>query len=74
MNLGTIPAKDEVVASIEMTLPKEDVIVDKDNTVTLKGLYSFYCLGEQKHGKIEVKIKIRRIVDEAETAEELFKF
>jgi hypothetical protein len=74
MNLGKIPAKDEVVVSIEIALPKEDVIVGKDNTVTLQGFYSFDYLREPNRGKVEVKIKIRKIVDEAETAEELFKF
>jgi len=72
MNLGKIPAKDEVVTSIEMALPKEDVIVDRDNTVTLHGLYSFYCLGEQNHSKVDVKINIKKIIDVSETMEEFF--
>jgi len=74
MNLGKIPAKDEVIASIEIALPKEDVTIKKDNTVTLQGFYNFNYLGQPKSGEVEVKIKIRKIIDEAETAEELFKF
>lgn len=74
MNLGKIPAKDEVVVSIEIALLKEDVIVGKDNTVTLQGFYSFDYLRGPNRGKVEVKIKIRKIIDEAETAEELFRF
>jgi|GEM_PF-2586164 len=73
MNLGKIPAKDEVVVSIEIALPKEDVTIKKDNTVTLQGFYNFNCLGQPKRGEVEVKIKIRKIVDVSETAEELFK-
>jgi len=73
MNLEKVPAKDKAVASIEIALPKVDVIIDKDNTVTLQGFYSFNCLGEPKRGNVKVKIKIRKIVDVSETAEELFK-
>ena len=72
INIGTIPERNYVTKSIEIALPKKDVIIDKDNTVTLQGFYSFYCLGEPKRGKIEVKINIRRIIAVSETAEELF--
>lgn len=73
MNLEKIPAKDEVTESCEIALLREEVVDSKDNTVTLQGFYSFNYLGEPKRGNVEVKIKIRRIVDVSETAEELFK-
>lgn len=73
MNLEKIPAKDEVTESCEIALLREEVVDSKDNTVTLQGFYSFNYLGEPKRGNVEVKIKIRKIVDVSETAEELFK-
>lgn len=73
INIGTIPKRNYVTKSIEIALPKEDVIIEKDNTVTLQGFYSFNYLGQPKRGEIEVKIQIRKIVDVSGTAEELFK-
>lgn len=73
MNLEKIPAKDEVTESCEIALLREKVVDSKDNIVTLRGFYSFDCMGEPKRGNVEVKIKIRKIVDVSETAEELFK-
>jgi len=73
MNLEKIPAKDEVVVPIGIALPKEDVIIGKDNTVSLQGFYNFNYLGQPKRGEVEVKIQIRKIIDVSETAEELFK-
>jgi len=74
MNLEMIPAKDEVVVPVEIALPKEDVIIRKDNVVTLQGFYSFNYLGQAERGEVEVTIKIRKIIDVSETAEELFEF
>jgi len=73
INIGTIPKRYYVTKSIEIALPKEDVTIEKDNTVISQGFYSFNYLGQPKRGEVEVKIKIRKIVDVSETAEELFK-
>ena len=74
INLEKIPAKDEVTESCEIALSREEVVDSKDNIVTLRGFYSFDCMGEPKRDEVEVKIKIRKIVEGSETAEELFKF
>ncbi|MBA7683562.1 hypothetical protein ES703_91931 [subsurface metagenome] len=73
INIGTIPKRNCVTKSIKIALPKEDVIIEKDNTVTLQGFYSFNYLGQPKRGEVDVKIQIRKIVDVSGTAEELFK-
>ena len=73
INIGAIPKRNYVTKSIEIALPKEDVIIEKDNTVTLQGFYNFNYIGQPKRGQVEVKIQIRKIVDVSETAEELFK-
>ncbi|GFP36491.1 hypothetical protein HKBW3S44_00174 [Candidatus Hakubella thermalkaliphila] len=73
IKIEKIPAKDEVSESCEITLSREEVIGSKDNIVTLRGFYSFDCMGEPKRGEVEVKIKIRKIIEGFETAEEIFK-
>ena len=74
LNIEKIPAKDEVIQSLDIGISKEELVNIKDNIVTLQGYYSFYCLGEWKRDEIPVRIKIRKIVDVSETAEEFFKF
>lgn len=74
VNIEKIPSKDEVFQCIEIAISKEEFIDFKDNVVTLPGFYSYDCLGELKRGSLEVKIKIRKIIDISGTAEELFKF
>lgn len=69
-----IPEKNEVTESCEITLSREEVIDSKDNTVILQGFYSFDCMGETKRGEVEMKIKIRKIIEGSETSEEIFKF
>jgi hypothetical protein len=72
IDLEKVPPKYEVSRSIEIALPREKTIIDKDNTVTLQGFYSFDCLGESKRGKVDVKIRIRKVVEVSGTAEDLF--
>jgi len=74
INIGSIPAKDEVTKSIEIALPKEKVVIAKDNSVTLQGFYSFDYLGQTKGGEVKMKIKIRKIMEASEIIDELFKF
>jgi len=74
INLEKIPAKDEITSSIEIAILKEEVVINKDNTVTLKGFYSFNYLGETKRDEVKVKINIRKIIEVSETADELFEF
>jgi hypothetical protein len=74
INLEKITAKDEVTESLEIALSREEVVNSKDNIVTLKGFYSFDCRAGSKRGAIEAKIKIRKIIEGSETAEEIFKF
>jgi len=74
IKIEKIPAKDEVTKSTEIALSREEVIESKDNVVTLRGFYSFDWRGETKRGEVEVKIKIRKIIEGSETSEEIFKF
>jgi hypothetical protein len=69
-----IPAKDEVTESCEITLSRKEVVDSKNNIVTLQGFYRFDCMGEAKLGEVEVNIRIRKIIEGPETAEEIFKF
>jgi hypothetical protein len=73
IKIEKIPSKDEVSKFIEVTLLRDEVVDSKDNMVTLQGYYSFDCRGETKRGKVEVKIKIRKIIKDSETSEEIFK-
>ncbi|MQY79394.1 MAG: hypothetical protein GH151_09415 [Bacteroidetes bacterium] len=74
IKIDNIPAKNEVIESSDITLSREEVVNSKDNTVILQGFYRFNCMGETKHGKVEVKIKIRKIIEGPEMAEDIFKF
>jgi hypothetical protein len=73
IKIEKIPSKDEVSKFTEVALLRDEVVDSKDNMVTLQGYYSFDCRGETKRGKVEVKIKIRKIIKDSETAEEIFK-
>lgn len=74
IKIEKIPAKDEVTKSTELALAREEVVESKENIVTLHGFYSFDWRGETKRGEVEVKIKIRKIIEGSETSEEIFKF
>ena len=74
IKIDKIPAKDEVEKSTEIALSREEVVDSKNNIVTLRGFYSFDCMGEPKRDKVEVEIKVRKIIEDSETVEEIFKF
>jgi len=74
IKIDNIPPKNELIKSCEITLSREEVVNSKDNTVILQGFFSFNCMGETKRGKVEIKIKIRKIVEGPEMAEDIFKF
>lgn len=74
IKIEKIPVKDEVTKSTELALTREEVVESKENIVTLHGFYSFDCMGETKRGEVEMKIKIRKIIEGSETSEEIFKF
>ena len=74
IKIEKMPAKDEVTESTELALAREEVVESKENVVTLHGFYSFDCRGETKRGEVEMKIKIRKIIEGSETPEEIFKF
>jgi hypothetical protein len=74
VKIEKIPAKDEITKSCEIALSREEVIDSKDNTVTLRGFYSYDCMGEAKRGEVEIKIKIRKIIDNSGAAEEILRF
>jgi len=74
IKIEKIPVKDEVTKSTELALAREEVVESKENIVTLHGFYSFDCMGETKRGEVEMKIKIRKIIEGSETSEEIFKF
>ena len=74
ISIEKIQPKNETIQYIEIAIHKGELVNNKDKTVTLNGFYSFNCLGETSRGELEIKIKIRKIVDASETAEEFFKF
>lgn len=74
MGLDEIPGNDERPKVIEIALPKEETSVSKENIATLKGYYSFECLGERKSGATEIGIGIRRIIEISEVEERLLEF
>jgi len=49
-------------------------LVSKENLATLKGYYSFECLGEKKSGETGIAIRIRRIIEVSEAEERLLEF
>lgn len=74
INSKRIPPMDEIRKSFEMSLLKETITIDENKMGTLKGYHSFEYLGEEVSREMEIKIKIRKIIDKLGTAEELFDF
>jgi hypothetical protein len=74
IKIENIPTKNEVTESCEITLTREEIVDSRNNIVILRGFYSFYCMGETKRGEVEVKIRIRKIVEGPEIVEDIFKF
>lgn len=74
ISLDEILGNDEKPKVIEISLPKEETSVSKGNIATLKGYYSFECLGEKKSGETEIGIGIRRIIEVSEAEERLLEF
>jgi len=74
INVDEIPGNDETAAVIEISLPKEETSVNKENIVALEGYYTFDYQGERISSEVKIEISIRRIVDVSETEERLLEF
>lgn len=74
IDTNRIRPMDEITKRFEIALPKETTILDENKMGTLKGYYGFEYLGKEEHREMEIKIKIRKIIDKLGTAEELFDF